>query len=95
MNQISLVPSYNIFKFCSNFEKTFDRKQFLVENHTFWRISPLSRNEIQKYFRDAYQGPHLRTPNPGLNPGLTPRICYIKGRETRVKPGVWRPEIWA
>jgi hypothetical protein len=29
-------------------------------------------------------------------PGLTPRICYIKGEdEPRVKPGVWRPEIWA
>jgi hypothetical protein len=25
------------------------------------------------------QGPHLRTPNPGFNPGFTPRIFYIKG----------------
>jgi hypothetical protein len=23
-------------------------------------------------------GPHLRTPNPGFNPGFTPHICYIK-----------------
>jgi hypothetical protein len=23
-------------------------------------------------------GPHFRTPNPGFNPGFTPRICYIK-----------------
>jgi hypothetical protein len=27
----------------------------------------------------ANQGPHLRTPNPGFNPGFTPHICYIKG----------------
>jgi hypothetical protein len=40
---------------------------------------------------------HIRTPNPGFNPGFTPRICYIKewGDEPRVKPGVWRPEVWA
>jgi hypothetical protein len=24
-------------------------------------------------------GPYLRTPNPGFNPGFTPRICYLKG----------------
>jgi hypothetical protein len=42
------------------------------------------------------QGPNLRTPNPGLNPGFTPRICYIKGGgNPRVKPRVWRYEIWA
>jgi hypothetical protein len=41
-------------------------------------------------------GPQLRTPNPGFHPGLTPRICNIKGGgEPRVKPGVWRPEISA
>jgi hypothetical protein len=32
-------------------------------------------------------GPHLRTPNPGFNPGFTPRICYIKGGTPRVNPG--------
>jgi hypothetical protein len=31
------------------------------------------------------QGLHLRTPNPGFNPGFTPRICYIKGG---VNPGL-------
>jgi hypothetical protein len=42
-------------------------------------------------------GPHLRTSNPELNPGFSPRSCYIKGGvgcDTRVKPAVWRPEIW-
>jgi hypothetical protein len=29
-------------------------------------------------------------------PGLTPHLLYKKGSEPRrVKPGVWRPEIWA
>jgi hypothetical protein len=32
---------------------------------------------------------------PGLTRGFTPRVCYIKGGEPRVKPGVRRPEIWA
>jgi hypothetical protein len=32
------------------------------------------------------QGPHLRTPKPGFNPGFTPRICYIKGG--RGNPGL-------
>jgi hypothetical protein len=32
--------------------------------------------------------PHLWTPNPGFNPGLTPRICYIKGVvNPRLDPG--------
>jgi hypothetical protein len=45
---------------------------------------------------DAAQGPHLRTPKPGFNPGFTPRICYIiRGVKPWVKPGVWRPEMWA
>jgi hypothetical protein len=32
-----------------------------------------------------YTGPHLRTSNPGFNPGFTPRICYLKGG---VNPGL-------
>jgi hypothetical protein len=33
------------------------------------------------------QGPHLRMQNPGgFNPGLTPRICYVKGGG--VNPGL-------
>jgi hypothetical protein len=42
-------------------------------------------------------GPHLRTPNLGFNPGLTPHICYIKEGEgdPRVEPRIWRPEMWA
>jgi hypothetical protein len=43
----------------------------------------------------AVLSPHLRTPNPGLNPGFTPPFLYNKcGGKLRVKPGVWRPEIW-
>jgi hypothetical protein len=44
-----------------------------------------------------HQNPHLRTPNPEFNPGFTPCICYLKGGMgwSRVKPEVWRPEIWA
>jgi hypothetical protein len=38
------------------------------------------------------QSPNLRTPNPGLNPGFNPTNA---GGEHRVKPGVWRPEMWA
>jgi hypothetical protein len=39
--------------------------------------------------------PDLRTPNPGFNPELP--LFYITnvGGEPRVKPGVWRPEMWA
>jgi hypothetical protein len=40
---------------------------------------------------------HLRTPNPGFNPGFTPPPFYITNAasEPRVKPGLWRPEMWA
>jgi hypothetical protein len=42
----------------------------------------------------AEQSPHLRTPNPGFNPEFT--LLYNKcGGELRVKPGDWRPEMWA
>jgi hypothetical protein len=40
-------------------------------------------------------GPHLRTPNPGLNRGSPPYLLYKREGEPRVKPGVWRPEMWA
>jgi hypothetical protein len=41
------------------------------------------------------QSSHLRTPNPGSNPGFTPHLLYNKcGGELRVKPRVWRPEMW-
>jgi hypothetical protein len=41
-------------------------------------------------------GPYLRTPNTGFNPGFIPRNWGMKvGGEPRVKPGVWRPEIWS
>jgi hypothetical protein len=41
------------------------------------------------------QSPHLRTPNPGFNPGFTPLLYNKCGGEPRVKPGVWRSEMWA
>jgi hypothetical protein len=57
---------------------------------------PISTVENNNSVGTPLQGPHLRTPNLGFNPGFTPCICYIKGwGEPRVKPGVWRPEIWA
>jgi hypothetical protein len=42
-----------------------------------------------------FLGPHLRTPNPEFNPGFTPAFVIYKGGEPRVKPRVWRPEMWA
>jgi hypothetical protein len=41
------------------------------------------------------QSPHLKTPSPGFNPGFTPFYITNVGDELRVKPGVWRPEMWA
>jgi hypothetical protein len=42
------------------------------------------------------QGPHLRTPNPGFNPGFTPPyLLYKRGGKPRVEPGAWRSEMWA
>jgi hypothetical protein len=43
------------------------------------------------------QGPHLRTPNPGFNPGFPPPyIYYIKGGvNPGLNPGVWCSEMWA
>jgi hypothetical protein len=38
---------------------------------------------------------HLRTLNPGLNTGFPPFYITIVRGDPRVKPGVWRPEIWA
>jgi hypothetical protein len=57
----------------------------------------------------SVQRPNLRTPNPRFNPGLTPLLFDMQGvnpgfnpfyitnawGEPRVKPGVWRPEMWA
>jgi hypothetical protein len=46
----------------------------------------------------AEQSPHLRTPNPGFNQGFNPPPpLYVTnvGGELRVKPRVWRPEMWA
>jgi hypothetical protein len=42
------------------------------------------------------QSPNLRTTNPGFYTGGSP-FFYITnaGGEPRVKPGVWRPEMWA
>jgi hypothetical protein len=43
-------------------------------------------------------GPHLRTisPGPGLTRGSPSAFVILKGVvEPWVKPGVWRPEIWA
>jgi hypothetical protein len=43
------------------------------------------------------QGSHLRTPNPGCNPGFAPPICYIKGRvNPYLNPGfgVLRVGLW-
>jgi hypothetical protein len=43
----------------------------------------------------SHQNPLLRTPNPGFNPEFTPPLLYKKcGGKPRVKPGVWRPEMW-
>jgi hypothetical protein len=39
-------------------------------------------------------GPTSQDAKPRVQPGVHPRICYIKGGEPRVKPWVWRPEIW-
>jgi hypothetical protein len=55
----------------------------------------LGASELRPFFR-RFQGPHLKTPNPGFNQGFTSRIYYIKCEvEPLVKPEVWRPEIWA
>jgi hypothetical protein len=45
--------------------------------------------------RVSYLSPNLRTPNPGFNPGFTPFYITNARDEPRVKPGVWRPEMWA
>jgi hypothetical protein len=34
-------------------------------------------------------------PNPGFNPGFTSLLFNKGGGEPRIKPGVWRPEMWA
>jgi hypothetical protein len=41
--------------------------------------------------------PNLRTPNPGFNRGFTHPPFYVTnvGGKPRVKPGIWRPEMWA
>jgi hypothetical protein len=36
-----------------------------------------------------------RTPNLGFNPMFIPLLYEKCGGEPRVKPGVWRPEMWA
>jgi hypothetical protein len=51
-------------------------------------------SNIFAYIR-RIQSPHLRMPNPGFNPGFTPLLYNKCGGEPRVKPGVWRPEMWA
>jgi hypothetical protein len=43
-----------------------------------------------------FSGPTSKETKPGFNPGLAPHLLYKRGRgEPRVKPGVWRPEMWA
>jgi hypothetical protein len=39
--------------------------------------------------------PHLRTPNPGFNSGLTPPLLYSKCGGWAPRTGVWHPEMWA
>jgi hypothetical protein len=69
-----------------------------VSDKSCWYLLPPTLPFISKYTISlTIQGPHLRTPNPGLNPGFTPppHLLYKKGVKPRVKPGVRRPEIWA
>jgi hypothetical protein len=56
--------------------------------HACWAFLPKSRTPT--IIINA--APHLRSPNPGFNPGFTPHLLYKRGGG---KPGVWRPEIWA
>jgi hypothetical protein len=44
---------------------------------------------------EGTQSPHRRTPNPGFNPGFTPLFILHMWGGLRVKPGVWRPEMYA
>jgi hypothetical protein len=55
------------------------------------------RNKLRNGWATLQPGPHLRTPNPGFNPGFTPspHLLYKRGVNPPVEPGVWRPEIWA
>jgi hypothetical protein len=41
------------------------------------------------------QIPHLRTQTPGLTRDSPPFYITNAGGEPRVKPWVWRPEMWA
>jgi hypothetical protein len=41
-------------------------------------------------------GPTCQDAKPRVDPGVYPPHLLYKSRgESRVKPGVWRPEIWA
>jgi hypothetical protein len=64
---------------------------------SFWFLSSKIKNKNKHNFviPATVLSPNLRTPNPGFNPGLTPILYNKCGGEPRVKPGVWRPEMWA
>jgi hypothetical protein len=52
----------------------------------------------QVLFHARLLSPNVRTPNHGFNQGFTPPPPFYitnAGGESRVKPGVWRHEMWA
>jgi hypothetical protein len=67
---------------------SFRKKRFIIRTHFCVILSRI-------FFNNPNQSPHLMTPNPVLNPGFTSPIFRTNvGVEPRVKPEVWRPEMW-
>jgi hypothetical protein len=83
---VSVVSVFHIAQKYGKYKKVKDHKENMVYGYgRSWYSQCLlyiAANDLCERFNATSigsQGPHLRTLNPGFNPGFTAYICYIKG----------------